>query len=133
MAQRLELEADFQKYEAMLTLPAYWSWTDAQFGEEFKRAHSTIALWRKRANWEWIRDERRKHFAMPISEVDLAMLREAKRGSVPAATLMYERFDGYVHTQRQEQLHQLDEKDLDDELRRLMDTKQAVAQALAPA
>ena len=127
---KIEATADFQRFESMLALPAFWDWSDEQFGLEFGKSHATMSNWRKRADWESIRSARQRNFAYPLAEVDLAMFKAAAKGNVPAATLIYQRFDGYVPTQRTEALHQIDEAALDDELKNLMDARLATAQAL---
>lgn len=56
----------------------------------------TLWLWNKTLDWAYITAEKRKMYAHEILEIDLSMIREGKKGNVPAAELAYRRFDGYV-------------------------------------
>jgi hypothetical protein len=56
----------------------------------------TLLNWNKKIDWPHILEQRRKLYVQDIMEIDAAMLRESKKGSVPASELCYRRFDGYV-------------------------------------
>ena len=60
---------------------------------------ATLRRWNRRVDWEHIKTERRKHYAVHMCAIDAAMVRQASKGDVNAAKLMFERFDGWIPTQ----------------------------------
>ncbi len=56
----------------------------------------TIWEWKKKADWPMIQAERRKLYSHQILKIDTAMIKAAEAGDVPAAKIVYERFDGWV-------------------------------------
>jgi hypothetical protein len=59
----------------------------------------TIYVWKQKADWDYIKSERRKLYSHPILKIDRAMLKAAETGDVNAAKVMYERFDGWTPSQ----------------------------------
>lgn len=99
----------------------------AQFGVHLR----TLYTWKKKVDWEWIKEKRRARYAPKILEVDDAMFRAAVKGDVAAAKVLYERFDGWTPTTAQKTVHELDESLVDDELKRLMQLRGDTAAAIA--
>lgn len=57
---------------------------------------ATLRRWNRRVDWDHIKIERRKKYAVHMCAIDAAMVKQATRGDVNAAKLMFERFDGWV-------------------------------------
>lgn len=105
--------------------------TQAQIAKDFGVSERTIYAWKKKVDWDWVKEQRRKKYAPKILEVDAAMFKAAVAGDVSAAKVLYERFDGWVPTTAQKTIHDLDEGLIDDELKRLMQLRIDTANVIA--
>lgn len=89
----------------------------------------TIYEWKKKADWPAIKDARRKLYAHTILKIDSAMLKAAEAGDVPAAKIMYERFDGWIPMTAVKSLTDKTDEELKDlareELKKLKDEPQS--------
>ncbi len=70
----------------------------------------TIYEWKKKADWEHIKGERRKLYSHHILKIDNAMIGAAEKGDVKAAQIVYERFDGWIPTSAVLNLKEKDEE-----------------------
>lgn len=95
---KVELDATFDRYVDILCDPDQADRNHVDVAQELGVSRSTLWLWRKKLDWEWVKTERRRRYASKIIDVDDAMFKAAKRGDVQAAKVLYERFDNWVPT-----------------------------------
>lgn len=70
--------------------------TKQEIADIFDIDRKTLWAWNKKVDWAYVTAEKRKLYAQDILEIDQAMLREGKKGNVPAAVFCHQRFDGWV-------------------------------------
>ena len=71
--------------------------TQEEIATELQVARSTLIRWNKIVDWDFIKAERRKKYAMRMIDVDDSMFKQAiKKGDVSAAKYLAERFDDFI-------------------------------------
>ena len=123
--QRYDKALECGLYAQMLCDPQYAEWRPSQFAEHLEIATTTIYAWDKKIDWEMVKSERRKRFARPTMEVDLALFRQAKKGDVQAIRTWYERFDFWTPTQRIQQENKISDIEIEEAIRNLVERKRA--------
>lgn len=114
----------------MLIDTEYDSMSPKDYAKHFGVSERTIFVWNKKIDWNWVREQRKVKYAKALRLVDSAMVKKAQKGDVRAAELVYQLFGDWVPASKQFTTHDIDESRVDEELKKLMERKGAVADAL---
>lgn len=117
-------------YVEIVSDPAYMEKTKTEIAGELGVTLQTLWRWDKKVDWGVALERRRKRYALITHQIDDALVKRAGKGDVRAIEIFYQRFDGWVPRSATEQLHSVDEKDVDDELKRLMERKGSLTATL---
>lgn len=89
----------FQKFVEGLVIGLFDNKPKTEITKELGICRKTLWDWEQKVDWEVVAQARRKTYKQQVLAVDQAMLREAAKGNVAAANLVYQRFDGWTPEQ----------------------------------
>lgn len=95
-SQKLEISSKYQRWVDSMISGDLDDKNNEQLAAHFDISVSTLYNWRKKADWDFIKTERRKLYASEILKADKAAIKAAHSGNVQAIELVYRRFDGYL-------------------------------------
>lgn len=124
----------FQLYVEKMIVGEFDNVSEENVAKAIGVSWCTLSRWKRKAPWQFILEERRKRYGKHTVRVDHALVESACTGDVRAMELYYTRFDGYLPTSKQINVHEIDDSLIDDELSKLMQRKLDTARAIsAPA
>lgn len=90
-----ESEKKKTKYFEMLRNEEFYLKTAHQQARDMGVSWRTIRKWRVSVDWEKLAIDYRKAYARHYPEIDMALIKNAKRGKEKSIELFYKRFEGW--------------------------------------